>query len=143
MLTVLGYGGATIPNFLDKPALILLFTNPVLLAKHIVAYGSSPGIFVLLGRLFWIVTTILFFAGAWFYLRREKFSPFAYTALLMVAYFVLMTAANGFGMNARFRIPVNAFIFTFAIYGFSVLWSVLGRRLFPKYEKTVDYHTDL
>ena len=143
MLTVLGYGGATIPNFLDKPALILLFTNPVLLAKHIVAYGSSPGIFVLLGRLFWIVTTILFFAGAWFYLRREKFSPFAYTALLMVAYFVLMTAANGFGMNGRFRIPVNVFIFTFALYGASVAWRSTIKKLFSQHEKTFNHHTDL
>jgi hypothetical protein len=129
MLTVLGYGGVTIPNLLSKPALVLLFTDPVLLARDIFAYASTPGIFVLLGRLFWIAVTFLFFCGSWLYFRREKFSPIALAAFLMVAYFALLTAANGFGMNGRFRIPVNVFIFTFAVYGFVALRGFVTSKL--------------
>ena len=143
MLTVLDSSKIAIPNFLEKPALVLLFTDPQTLVRHIISYAGSPGLIIFVARLFWIAVAFLFIIGAGIFLRREKFSLIAYLAIGIVIYFALLTTANGFGMNARFRIPVNAFIFTFAIYGFSVLWSVLGRRLFPKYEKTVDYHTDL
>ncbi|MDO8482924.1 MAG: glycosyltransferase family 39 protein [bacterium] len=121
MLTVLGYAGETVPNLLSKPALILLLTDPLELARDILAYSSSFGILIFFGRLFWIVVTFLFFVGGGFYLRTEKFSPFACVALAVVAYFALLTAVNGFGMNARFRVPVNVFIFTFAIHGFFYL----------------------
>ncbi|MES2087686.1 MAG: glycosyltransferase family 39 protein [Patescibacteria group bacterium] len=131
MLTVLGYGGISIPNVLHKPALVLLLTDPLELARDILMYASSPGIFVLLVRLFWIAITLLFFAGAALYLYKEKFSPFAYTGLIMVAYFAVLTSANGFGMNGRFRIPVNVFIFTFAVYGFVVLRRCLIKKWFP------------
>jgi len=121
MLTVLGYGGIVVPNILEKPALVLLFTDPMELISDIFVYAGTPGVLVLLGRLVWIAIALLFFSGVWLYCRREKFSPFALAALLMVAYFAIMTAANGFGMNGRFRIPVNTFIFTFAVYGF--IWA--------------------
>lgn len=143
MLTVLAYAGQTIPNMLSKPALLLLLTNPAELARSVFFYWNSPLILVLFGRLFWVAVTLLFFAGAWFYLRREKFSPFACLVLGIVAYFALMTTANGLGMNGRFRVPVNVFIFTFAVYGFLILWSFLKDRLFSKHEKTVDYHSDI
>lgn len=133
MLTVLGSGGVSIPNFLDKPALVLLFTNPFELAGYIAAYVTTPGVFILIGRLFWIITTILFFGGSCLYLRREKFSPMAFTALFIVAYFALMTTANGFGMNGRFRIPVNTFIFTFALYGLVALRRLITDKLFSSH----------
>lgn len=134
MLTVLGYAGKTIPNLLHKPALMLLLTDPYELAKDIMAYSGSFGILVFLGRLFWVAVTFLFFAGAWFYFRREKFSPFACMAIGIVAYFALLTTVNGFGMNARFRVPIIVFIFTFAVYGFSVLWRAMVRRLLPSWD---------
>lgn len=143
MLTVLAYAGQTIPNMLSKPALLLLLTNPAELARGVFFYWNSPVILVFFGRLFWVAVTLLFFAGAWLYLRREKFSPFVCVALGVVAYFALLTTANGFGMNARFRVPVNVFIFTFAIYGFSILWGVIKGRLFAKHEKTFDHHSDI
>ncbi len=118
MLTVLGYGGVRIPNLLHKPALVLLLTDPAQLLRDIRLYALSPGILVLLVRLFWVAITLLFFFGAWSYFRREKFSPTAFLTIFLVAYFAVMTAANGFGMNGRFRIPINAFLFIFALYGF-------------------------
>lgn len=121
MLSVLAYGGIAIPNLLDQPAFVLLLTNPFELARDIALYAASPGILVLVGRLFCVAIALLFFCGAWLYFRREKFSPFAFMALAFVAYFALMTTANGFGMNGRFRMPVSAFIVTFALYGLSVL----------------------
>jgi 4-amino-4-deoxy-L-arabinose transferase-like glycosyltransferase len=122
MLTILGYAGKTIPNFLHKPALVLLMTDPLELARDILKYANSPGILIFLGRLLWIAITLLFFIGAGLYLKKEKPNLFAYFALAIVAYFAIMTIANGFGMNARFRAPVTVFILTFAVYGFSALW---------------------
>ncbi len=119
MLTVLGYGGVTIPNLLEKPALVLLLSDPLKFVQNVFVYANSPGILVLLTRLFWVAITVLFFTGAGLYLYREKLSPFAVLGLLTVIYFVLITSVNGFGMNGRFRIPVNVFLFTFAVYGYT------------------------
>jgi hypothetical protein len=33
-------------------------------------------------------------------------------------YFAETTSINGLGVNARFRVPVEVFIFSFAVYGF-------------------------
>jgi len=143
MLTVLGQAGVTMPNILSKPALLMLFSSPAELARDVFFYSASPGIFILLGRVAWILVTLLFIGGVWFYWRREKFSPFALIAIVLVVYFMLMTTANGFGMNARFRIPVNTFIFAFAIYGFSVMWKADIMKMFFNHEKTLNNHTDL
>src|SRR3989344_372182 len=122
MLTVLGYAGVRVPNLLDKPALTILFTEPVRLAGIISAYIASPAILVLLGRLFWIAMTLLFLVGGIRYLWKGKVSSYALIALFIVAYFAFLTTVNGFGMNARFRVTVNVFIFTFAVYSLSALW---------------------
>ena len=129
MLTVLSYSKISIPNLLEKPAIMLFFSEPQTLIRHIVAYAGSSGIVVFIFRLFWIAVTFLFFVGALFYFRSEKFSPFACIALGVVIYFALLTAVNGFGMNARFRIPVTAFMVTFSVYGVSVLWKFAKNRL--------------
>ena len=67
MLTILGYIGVVIPNFLDKPALTLLFTEPATLLRYTLLYMSTPGLFIFIGRIFWIFVTALFFFGSWFY----------------------------------------------------------------------------
>ena len=42
MLTVLDSSKIAIPNFLEKPALVLLFTDPQTLVRHIISYAGSP-----------------------------------------------------------------------------------------------------
>lgn len=122
MVTTLAYSGVFLPNFIDKPVVILLLTDPIDLANYILLYAKTPGVLVFLARLLWITITIFFFTGAWLYCRREKMTPFALYAMFIVAYFALTTTVNGFGMNARFRMPVNGFIFMFAFYGCAYLY---------------------
>ncbi len=126
MLTFFAYAGKTIQNTLDKPALTLLLQSPAKLLFVIASYARSGAVAVLLVRLAWIFATLCFSVGAWSYVRREGLRPAAHAglaALFLVLYFALTTSINGLGVNARFRVPVNAFIFAFAIHGFLVAWS--------------------
>ncbi len=117
MLTVLQNAGILIPATFNKPALILLLTNPMILFKAIGLYIQGWGALIVLVRCLWILTTILFFVGSVFYLRRGNIRTFVIVALFLVVYFALTTSINGLGVNARFKVPVNTFIFTFALYG--------------------------
>ncbi|MBX4209213.1 glycosyltransferase family 39 protein [Candidatus Parcubacteria bacterium] len=117
MLTFLAYAGKTIVNTLDKPALTILIESPAKLFSIIGAYVRSGAAIIVIMRLVWIMVTISFFAGAAAYIRREGWRPAASAALFLVIYFALTTSINGLGVNARFRVPVDAFIFSFALYG--------------------------
>lgn len=61
------------------------------------------------------------------YLRKERITPPMLISVGIVAYFALMTTANGYGMNARFRVPVTVFVFAFAVYGLGTLYSFIKR----------------
>ncbi|HEU5114899.1 MAG TPA: glycosyltransferase family 39 protein [Candidatus Paceibacterota bacterium] len=115
-LTVLGYAGIIVPNTMSRPA-IGLIAHPVELIRAIGKYIVGPGAIILILRLFWVVVTVLFIWGVWKYFKKEGAAPAAGAALLLVLYFALTTAINGFGVNARFRMPVDAFILGFALYG--------------------------
>lgn len=116
MLTVLGYSGVSIPNVVSKPVIQLL-AHPVELVKTMWAYAMSPAVVIILMRLFWVVATLFFVFGAYRYIRREGAKPAAVMALLIILYFAATTAINGFGVNARFRMPVDALILGFALFG--------------------------
>ncbi len=118
MLTVLQYSGYTPQNYLSRPALLMLFDDFSGLVIAIKGVISSPMVLVLLVRVFWIIMTLLFFVGVVRFLRDKKPNTLVIFALFLVMYFVATTAINGLGVNARFRMPVNVFIFFFATYGF-------------------------
>ncbi|HVU06289.1 MAG TPA: glycosyltransferase family 39 protein [Candidatus Paceibacterota bacterium] len=115
MLTVLGYSGITIPNVVSKPV-IQLASHPIELASVMARYAASPAVLIILLRLFWIAVTISFVYGACRYLRRGDKAAAA-IMILIVLYFAGTTAINGFGVNARFRMPVDAIILGFALFG--------------------------
>ncbi len=115
MLTVLQYSGITIPNVLSKPV-ISLIKEPIELIKVIGKYIQSPAVLILMMRLVWILITLLFFVGVFLMFKRQGLRPMILAAFLMILYFAATTCINGLGVNARFRIPVNVFIFSFAIY---------------------------
>lgn len=127
MLTVLSNAGYAVPNTLTAPALTLLLRDPIGFAGTVSRSLSPGGWIILVTRMAWVLMTLLFFIGAWIYLRKEKAKPYAWAALLLVAYFALTTAVNGLGVNARFRVPVETFIFSFALYGLSRLWQAMSR----------------
>lgn len=121
MLTVLQYAGYTPKNYLQRPIFLMLFDDlrGVLIAiKEVVL---SPMVLVLLLRVFWIIIALLFFVGVIRFLRDKKPNTIVIFAIFLVVYFAATTSINGLGVNARFRMPVNVFIFFFASYGFTCL----------------------
>ena len=86
----------------------------------------SPAVLIILIRFLWFVISALFFSGALYLLIKKKLTAAAVFALICVAYFALTTMANGLAVNARFRFPVEAFIFIFAV---SFVFDIInGRR---------------
>ena len=121
MLTLLQYSGIVIPNTLSKPVLWMVLHDWGALAAAVGHYATTWALPILLMRLVWIGVTILFLFGL---LRSicvrglsEKHRLILILAALIVAYFALTTSINGLGVNARFRVPIEVFIFAFAFYG--------------------------
>lgn len=117
MLTVLGNLGIRIPNILNGSALSLI-AHPRELTSAVIHYAASPAVIILIMRLVWIVITLFFLWGVYAHFKKEGVTTIALSALILVLYFAATTAINGFGVNARFRMPVEVFILGFAAYGF-------------------------
>ena len=118
MLTVLMYAGHTPSAYLSKPALFLLLDSPVKFWGVLKNITMSPLVAVLLGRIIWIIMTFAALYGALWLFISKKLGILLVFALFLIAYFMATTAINGLGVNARFRMPVNIFIFMFAVYGY-------------------------
>ncbi|MFA5942651.1 MAG: glycosyltransferase family 39 protein [Candidatus Paceibacterota bacterium] len=103
---------------LGTPALFLLLHDPAKLLWFMGYYLRSPIILVLFMRVVWIVITLCFCIGVVQYLRKERFTSHALTMLTVIAYMALTTIIVGLTVNARYRLPVEAFIIPFALYGF-------------------------
>lgn len=128
MLTVFGYAGYRPPTTLSKPALFLLLKSPkefFIVAKGLI---MSPFILVLLVRILWILITTLFIFGVFKMFKDKKANTLIVFALLLIAYFAGTTMINGLGINARFRMPINTFIFMFAIYGYFSLINFIRKK---------------
>lgn len=128
MLTILQYSGITIENILHQPVFSLA-AHPVQLVKIISHYIVSPAILILIMRLFWILAAALFLIGSFFSLKDKDRRTLVIFPLLIVGYFALTTSINGLGVNARFRVPVNVFIFSYAVYGLYRLWHIILGKL--------------
>lgn len=100
---------------LGGPALFLFLKDPIKGFAAIVHFAQSPFVLVLLGRLFWVALTLAFFWGGWRVLLTGNAQGLA--MLVVVLYFMLTTLVVGLAVNARYRLPVNAFIVTVALYG--------------------------
>ncbi|HEU0080905.1 MAG TPA: glycosyltransferase family 39 protein [Candidatus Paceibacterota bacterium] len=130
MLTFMAYAGATFRNDLDRPALDLLLHEPGKLLSLVGSYARSGAIAIPIMRLVWVAVALCMIAGIYRTLRRSPCQPALLFAILLIAYFALTTSINGLGVNARFRVPVNIFIFSFALHGFLVALDAVRRR-FP------------
>lgn len=110
---------------LRAPALFLLFHDPLNLMWFVGHYLRSPIVLVLFMRILWIIVTLCFFVGAVRYARKEGLTPYAATMLVAIFYTALTTIIVGFTVNARYRVPVEALIIPFSLYGFlylTTLW---------------------
>ncbi|MBU4224168.1 glycosyltransferase family 39 protein [Patescibacteria group bacterium] len=131
VLTVFKHLNITIPGRFPKPAFMMFFNSPIQFFMTIWSILTVPLIAVILMKLFWVFVTAIFLLGVVLFMRKEKFSPQIISALFLVAYFAATTFINGLGINARFRQPVNLFIFMFAAYGLLNLKQSLSNRQAP------------
>ena len=98
------------------PPLSELIAHPAEAAAFFGNLIRGPGAVIILGRLFWIVTTFLAVLGAFLYWRNNGLSPGFVFIFLLIGYFALTTSIIGPGVNGRFRVPVQPFIFIFSMY---------------------------
>ncbi len=113
---------------LERPAFTMILESPTKALAFITPLLKSPALFVILGRIAWIFITFFFIVGAFRYLHVPEQRVKGIFVLLVISYFILTTVAVGLAVNARFRMPVNALILTFAVYGAGVV----AKRLRPK-----------
>ena len=132
MLDVLRHVGFTPNERLRKPALFILLSSPVEFFSLIKKFSTTPMVFVLLGRILWIFITVVFFAGVIRYFRHEKITPHVIIALSLVLYFMLTSLVIGLSISARYRMPVNLFIFSFATYEVLSIAALLRKKYSDK-----------
>lgn len=129
MIEVLKHVDERPPEKLGKPALFLLLTDPGRLLSYIKTVFFTPIILILFGRITWILTTLLAIFGMWRYLRREAETIYGLISISTVLYFMLTTLVIGLAVTARYRLPVNALVITFAVYQLVYLYSIRKRYL--------------
>ena len=129
LLAVLKHAGQEVTLRLPGGTVVAAFRSPGQVARSMRGALRSPAILIVIGRLVWIIIAVMFFVGAFRYLKAEGLTAPGLWALFLVTYFALTTVINGFGVYARFRMPVNVFIFTFVLYAVRDL----GRRHQPSY----------
>lgn len=118
---LLGYAGLSNNYHFPRPPILTLFESPggfFAYAKHIPVAKAIPLMILLAVRLLWLILTLLFFGGIIRLYRhaREKITSQQVISIFLVFYFALVSIINGLGINARFRLPVEIFIFAFALY---------------------------
>ena len=94
-----------------------IFQNPMLV------FSSPALIAIAVARALWALASLLSFFGLYLFikekLKRENTVNALLPAIFMagtVFYFLAVSAVAGLGIDARFRVPVNAFIIMFAMY---------------------------
>jgi len=107
---------------LDRPALQTLASSPILAVKTIGAYIGSNVVLILLGRVFFIFLTFAFLYGLYAVYRAKRQDVVFNFAVLLVVYFMLTTVSNGFGVTARFRMPIEVFILAIAYAGIQLFF---------------------
>lgn len=97
-----------------------IIQSPKLTISTVSGLIKSPGIVIVIGRIFWILMTLLTLVGIvkYFMLKGWRKSKFLFS-LVIVGYFVATTTIVGLGVTARYRTPINVFIASFAFYAIS------------------------
>jgi len=108
---------------LGTPTLLSLLFAPLATLRYLAALSTTPFALVFIGRVAWFLITIAFLLGAWRLLYQRPQSPYALSAVSIVAYLMLTTLLIGLTVNYRYRLPVNSLIVTIAAYEIIVVTS--------------------
>lgn len=114
---------------IGKPAIAALVTDPAGVVSYFARNIWGPVAFILFMRLVWIGIAVLFLYGAWNYFRLFGLRPAAVLLFSIVLYFAATSVITGYGLTARYRLPVNAFVLMFAAYGTFVVFQKIRARI--------------
>src|SRR3989344_645735 len=105
-----------------SPSYVLMTEGPVAAFRAVTDEAGWTLVTPVSGRLFWAGVVALFFIGMGaLLLRGGEGRLYALFLLALVLYLLALTATVGFGINGRFRYPVNALFFTGAAIGGSLV----------------------
>lgn len=95
--------------------------------------ASDPMFFLFVGgRLAWIVLFPVFLLGAVLSLRRRENRARDILLLFIIFYFMAASLSTGFGMNARFRLPIASLYLAYIALGAQFLF-FLSSRLYHRH----------
>src|SRR3989344_3113321 len=113
---------------LFSPSYTLMTEGPIEAMKQSIEHAGLTLPTALVGRLFWLIVSILFFVGIGSLMWQGGLPRIAAIFLLsLVLYLLALSASVGFGINGRFRYPVNSIFFTGAVIGGSLILISLKR----------------
>ncbi|OHA12888.1 MAG: hypothetical protein A3J10_00485 [Candidatus Sungbacteria bacterium RIFCSPLOWO2_02_FULL_54_10] len=114
---------------LFSPSYTLMTEGPIVALRESIAHAGWTLPTALLGRAFWMGISALFFVGiAAMIMRGGRERMYALFLALVVLYLLALSASVGFGINGRFRYPVNSIFFTGAVIGGSLIMNWLKER---------------
>ncbi|MSU74415.1 glycosyltransferase family 39 protein [Candidatus Kaiserbacteria bacterium] len=128
MYDVLKHVGKKPEVLLGKPALFLLISDPGKIFSYIGNVMFQPIILILVMRIVWIFITLACIAGVVRAFRQREMTIYKTIAAALIIYFMLIALTIGLAINARYRMPVNIFILTFAVYAAAPLLSKVRYR---------------
>ncbi len=102
-------------NYNTSPLTFLDLGNSLRKIPSLVVQDPMFFLFIT-GRLIWIALFPIFLAGAFLSLRNKENRARDTLLLLMILYFMLASLSTGFGMNARFRMPVSLFYMAYVVF---------------------------
>ena len=113
---------------LFSPSYTLMTEGPIEAMKQSIEHAGLTLPTALVGRLFWLIVSILFFVGIGSLIMQGGQSrTMAFFLLALLLYLLALSVSVGFGINGRFRYPVNSIFFVGASVGGSVLLLWLKR----------------
>ncbi len=120
------------PEMIGRPSLVALATDPMGVVQYFGRNIMSPLFFILAGRLLWIGITVAFVVEA---IRRfwRPSSLQSRLAVLIVLYFALTALITGFGLSARYRLPVNVLILPLALSTVVLWWDYLNQKFIKRH----------
>jgi 4-amino-4-deoxy-L-arabinose transferase-like glycosyltransferase len=125
----LQYWGFLPSYVLFSPTYSLLTAGPLVTISKIITIAGPTLVVPIIGRIFWLAISILFFIGAWVLIRHGGTKrTVAIFALLSVGYFVLACFTNAEGTNGRYRYPLDPLFFTSAAVALSAIRARIKRR---------------
>ncbi len=117
-------------DYTFSPTHMLITEGPIATFERVVSETGPVLIVPLVGRLFWVIVSALFFVGSIvLVIRGGTQRIFALVMLLSVLYYLGLSWSAGAGVNGRYRYPINPLIFTGAVVGGAYLIARLRRMI--------------